>query len=79
MNVYAPKLTDTANRKYAFALQSRRGETQSADSFMRVLWPFGGSLLDDKFKSNLNSAGVAGGPEVPPGSDEVHAAGHRRL
>ena len=29
----------------------------SADSFMRVLWPFGGSLLDDKFKSNLNSAG----------------------
>ena len=56
MNVYAPKLTDTANRKYAYALQSRRGETQSADSFMRVLWPFGGSLLDDKFKSNLNSA-----------------------
>lgn len=55
MNVYAPKLTDAANRKYAYALQSRRGETQSADSFMRVLWPFGGSLLDDKFKSNLNS------------------------
>ncbi|UEM07071.1 sugar ABC transporter substrate-binding protein (plasmid) [Skermanella rosea] len=55
LNVYGPKLTDQANRKYAFALQSRRGETQSADSFMRVLWPFGGSLLDDKFKSNLNS------------------------
>ena len=39
----------------AYALQSRRGETQSADSFMRFLWPFGGSLLDANFKSNLNS------------------------
>jgi multiple sugar transport system substrate-binding protein len=37
------------------ALQSRRGETQSADSFMRVLWPFGGSLLDVNFRSNLMS------------------------
>jgi len=55
LNVYAPKLTDAAKGKYAYALQSRRGETQSADSFMRFLWPFGGSLLDDKFKSNLNS------------------------
>ena len=53
LKVYAPKLT--ANGKYAYALQSRRGETQSADSFMRFLWPFGGSLLDAKFKSNLNS------------------------
>jgi multiple sugar transport system substrate-binding protein len=61
LNVYGPKLTDATNRKYAFALQSRRGETQSADSFMRVLWPFGGSLLDDKFKSNLNSAGSQAG------------------
>ena len=61
LNVYAPKLTDAANRKFAFALQSRRGETQSADSFMRVLWPFGGSLLDDKFKSNLNSTGSQAG------------------
>lgn len=54
LKTYAPKLTKDG--KYAFALQSRRGETQSADSFMRVLWPFGGSLLDDKFKSNLNAA-----------------------
>ena len=50
---YGPKLTDAANNRYAFALQSRRGETQSADSFMRVLWPFGGSLLNAEFKSNL--------------------------
>ncbi|HSK40492.1 MAG TPA: extracellular solute-binding protein, partial [Arenibaculum sp.] len=55
MTEYAPKLTDPANRKFAFALQSRRGETQSADSFMRVLWPFGGSLLDEEFRSNLLS------------------------
>ncbi|WPO98025.1 sugar ABC transporter substrate-binding protein [Pseudomonas sp. HR96] len=55
LKVYAPKLTDKSKDRYAFALQSRRGETQSADSFMRFLWPFGGSLLDDKFKSNLNS------------------------
>ena len=52
-DVYGPKLT--AGDKYAFALQSLRGETQSADSFMRVLWPFGGSLLDADFKSNLLS------------------------
>lgn len=52
-DVYGPKLTQ--GDKYAFALQSLRGETQSADSFMRVLWPFGGSLLDKDFKSNLLS------------------------
>ena len=51
INDYAPKLTKDG--KYAFALQSRRGETQSCDSFMRFLWPWGGSLLDPKFKSNL--------------------------
>nr|WP_194303965.1 sugar ABC transporter substrate-binding protein [Chthonobacter albigriseus] len=56
MNVYGPKLTDASKNQYAFALQSRRGETQSADSFMRVLWPFGGSLLNKEFKSNLMSA-----------------------
>lgn len=53
--VYGPKLTNKDKNQYAFALQSRRGETQSADSFMRVLWPFGGSLLDKEFKSNLLS------------------------
>ena len=55
INVYAPKLTKPEENQYAFALQSLRGETQSADSFMRVLWPFGGSLLNEEFKSNLMS------------------------
>jgi multiple sugar transport system substrate-binding protein len=50
---YAPALTKDG--KYAFALQSKRNETQSADSFARMLWPFGGSFLDKDFKSNLNS------------------------
>ncbi len=52
-DVYGPKLTKDG--KYAFALQSKRNETQSADSFARVLWPFGGSFLDKDFKSNLLS------------------------
>ncbi len=55
LNEYGPKLTKPEEDRYAFALQSRRGETQSADSFMRVLWPFGGSLLDENFRSNLLS------------------------
>jgi multiple sugar transport system substrate-binding protein len=54
-DVYAPKLTKPEKKQYAFALQSLRGETQSADSFMRFLWPFGGSLLNKEFKSNLGS------------------------
>lgn len=60
-NVYAPKLTNPAKKQYAYALQSLRGETQSADSFMRFLWPFGGSLLDKDFKSNLASKGSQDG------------------
>ncbi len=55
LNTYGPALTDAASDRYAFALQSMRGETQSADSFMRMLWPFGGSLLDENFRSNLLS------------------------
>lgn len=55
LNEYGPALTNPDEDQYAFALQSLRGETQSADSFMRVLWPFGGSLLDDTFHSNLMS------------------------
>jgi multiple sugar transport system substrate-binding protein len=50
---YGPALTKDG--KFAFALQSKRNETQSADSFARVLWPFGGSFLTKDFKSNLNS------------------------
>jgi multiple sugar transport system substrate-binding protein len=75
LNVYAPKLTNASKNQYAFALQSRRGETQSADSFMRMLWPNGGSLLDAKFKSNLMSPQSQAGLEyrqklmkyMPPG------------
>ena len=52
-DIYGPALTK--NGKYAYALQSKRNETQSADSFARVLWPFGGSFLDENFKSNLMS------------------------
>ncbi|TRD15679.1 ABC transporter substrate-binding protein [Palleronia caenipelagi] len=52
-DTYGPALTKDG--KYAFALQSKRNETQSADSFARVLWPFGGSFLNDEFRSNLNS------------------------
>ena len=53
LNDYGPALTH--DDQYAFALQSRRGETQSADSFMRMIWPFGGSLLDEEFRPNLHS------------------------
>ncbi len=74
-DTYAPKLTDKAANHYGYALQSLRGETQSADSFMRVLWPFGGSLLDKTFHSNLESADSQKGlefrqsllPYMPPG------------
>ena len=52
-DVYGPALTKDG--KFAYALQSKRNETQSADSFARMLWPFGGSFLDANFKSNLNS------------------------
>jgi len=50
---YGPALT--GDGQYAFALQSKRNETQSADSFARMLWPFGGSFLDADFRSNLTS------------------------
>ena len=52
-DTYGPALT--GDGKYAYALQSKRNETQSADSFARMLWPFGGSFLDADFKSNLLS------------------------
>jgi multiple sugar transport system substrate-binding protein len=61
MDEYAPALTNTEEGQYGFALQSARGETQSADSFMRVVWPFGGSLLTEDFEPNLSSeASLAG-------------------
>ncbi|MFK7857221.1 MAG: ABC transporter substrate-binding protein [Granulosicoccus sp.] len=52
-DTYGPALTKDG--KYAFALQSKRNETQSADSFARVIWPFGGSFLNEEFRSNLLS------------------------
>ena len=52
-DVYGPALTKDG--RHAFALQSKRNETQSADSFARVIWPFGGSFLDENFRSNLLS------------------------
>jgi multiple sugar transport system substrate-binding protein len=52
-DAYGPALTK--NKRYAYALQSALGETQSCDSFMRFVWPFGGSLLTDQFKPNLSS------------------------
>ncbi len=75
LNTYAPKLTNPDKKQFGFALQSLRGETQSADSFMRVLWPFGGSLLDKTFHSNLESKGSQDGlkfrqallKDMPPG------------
>jgi multiple sugar transport system substrate-binding protein len=72
-DVYGPALTKGG--RYAFALQSHFGETQSCDSFMRFIWPFGGSLLTDSFKPNLSSRESLAGlkfrqlllPYMPPG------------
>jgi multiple sugar transport system substrate-binding protein len=50
---YGPALTKDG--QHAYALQSKRNETQSADSFARMLWPFGGSFLNEEFRSNLLS------------------------
>ena len=43
---YAPKLTNKGEKVYGYALQSARGETQTADAFARFLWPWGGRFLD---------------------------------
>jgi len=73
---YAPKLTDKTKGTYAFALQSLRGETQTADSFSRFLWDFGGKWYDPKtYEPQLASAGAQKGMEfrkklaayMPPG------------
>lgn len=58
-DVYGPALTKGG--RYAYALQSHWGETQSCDSFMRFVWPFGGSLLTEDFKPNLSSKGSLAG------------------
>ncbi len=64
LNVYAPRLTDRAKGVYAFALQSRRGETQSCDAFARFLWPWGGEFLDPAtFQPEVTSASAKAGIE----------------
>ncbi|MDR7545064.1 MAG: extracellular solute-binding protein [Armatimonadota bacterium] len=45
-NVYGPRLTKGG--KYAFAQQSRRGETMSCDAFARYQWGLGNGFLDQK-------------------------------
>ena len=60
-DIYGPALTK--DNHYAFALQSAKGETQSCDSFMRFVWPFGGSLLTEDFKPNLSSPEALAGLE----------------
>lgn len=50
---YLPKLTDSAKGTFGYALQSARGETQTADAFARFLWPWGGRFLDIKNKKIL--------------------------
>jgi multiple sugar transport system substrate-binding protein len=58
-DVYGPALT--RGETFAYALQSHAGETQSCDSFMRFVWPFGGSLLTPDFQPNLSSKGALAG------------------
>lgn len=73
-NVYGPKLT--GHGKYAYALQSARGETQTADALARFLWPWGGRFLDtQKHEILVNSPDSQAGiefrqsllPYMPPG------------
>lgn len=83
---YGPALTRV--NLYAFALQSAAGEIQSCDSFMRFVWPFGGSLLTSGFKTNLFSRKSLAGLKfrqqllryMPPGAIEwEHERAARRV
>jgi multiple sugar transport system substrate-binding protein len=76
LKVYGPKLTDKTKGIYAYALQSARGETQTADAFARFLWPWGGRFLDiaDKKIEVADAKSTAGIefrqnllPIMPPG------------
>ncbi len=61
-NVYAPKLTDKSKGVYGYALQSARGETQTADGFARFLWPWGGKFINYDAKTiEVNSPGSVAG------------------
>ncbi len=61
-SVYAPKLIDKSKGVYGYALQSARGETQTADAFARFLWPWGGRFLNiaDKTIAVNDAKSVAG-------------------
>jgi multiple sugar transport system substrate-binding protein len=61
-DVYAPKLTDKSKGIYGYALQSARGETQTADAFARFLWPWGGKFIDYASKTiAVNDPGSVAG------------------
>jgi len=73
---YGAKLTDKSKGTFAYAIQSLRGETQTADSFSRFLWDFGGKWYDAKtYQPQLDSPGAVKGmqfrkslnPYMPPG------------
>jgi multiple sugar transport system substrate-binding protein len=64
LTVYAPKLYKPADNLYPYAIQSARGETQTADSFTRFLWPWGGRYFDAATKKiTLDSADAIKGEE----------------
>ncbi len=72
----AETLNDKSGGVYGYALQSARGETQTADAFARFLWPWGGRFLDfDNKKILVNDAQARNGiafrqsllPLMPPG------------
>ncbi|HTW28155.1 MAG TPA: sugar ABC transporter substrate-binding protein [Acetobacteraceae bacterium] len=76
LKTYAPKLTDKGKGVFGYALQSARGETQTADAFARFLWPWGGRFLNIGKKEILvNDAQSQAGiefrqsllPYMPPG------------
>jgi len=54
-DVHGPRLTDPATGRHAFAMASLRGEAQTTDSFLRMLAAFGGRLVDDDFRSGLDT------------------------
>jgi multiple sugar transport system substrate-binding protein len=75
-NTYAPKLTDAGKGVFGYALQSARGETQTADAFARFLWPWGGRFLNTStHKIEVNTPDSMNGidfrqsllPYMPPG------------
>jgi multiple sugar transport system substrate-binding protein len=72
----AAKLTNKDKKVYGYALQSARGETQTADGFARFLWPWGGRFLDIPNKKILvNDAKSVAGMEFRQGLLDVMPSG----